>query len=677
VLFRSGLAELRNWEVTIITEMRYRELVLKNSTVSRGAIHFLPSGGDTEARIDRPMARWFIMQENAAFQMLMLARAEREFFESEPAFSFFIKEARPDYLLFGFNTANIALILSESFRLPMCGFILQPTIIPSVQYPAIVPVGSADTTEMTITPTILQDLTRRRRYSWGIGGKDRRSSLGAPAISEDNNSASPEKSPTPPIAREPNSTIPSPEKSPTAPMADETTSNTSSPEKSIAAPIATASGHGHQDDASLWTRCDIPESQTLDSSHNIVSMLKPLLENNIFTSRINAMRQAHGLPKQKGEDIDFKILQNFNVPMICPINEKAFGGRPKDWSTCIEFTDFIFLSPTSDSPLENPLEKLAPKLRKFILDAKEAQAPIVAIAFSSMPVSRTAILGLSSLVAERSSRDARVIALVGIRPSNETTDQLEETRAQVLKESGKLLEIGGAPFGILFPFCDFLIVHGGLGTTGEALRAGKPCLITGVLLFDQRFWGRRIFELGCGPKPVHIKNLRGVIVDIVDRGVTPGNSWSENAKKMALTLKEGGHGDGIALNVERVAKACEASSATFEHLPKWKSSRTVVTTPEAPLVAEDAEDSATAPSTPNTGSSSPDIPSKPTSVDTALLSPEQHQESSEESKSPGFDQDGSLIVGRAEAKLASTFAKGQFETATSETETKVFGSAFG
>jgi hypothetical protein len=104
---------------------------------------------------------------------------------------------------------------------------------------------------------------------------------------------------------------------------------------------------------------------------------------------------------------------------------------------------------------------------------------------------------------------------------------------------GFIFEAKGADYGKLFPLVDCNIVHGGLGTTAEAsaaqqplsllpcflafllprsllsvclhdvfittqatltlppppplplqaVRAGVPCMVTGVLLMDQRFWG--------------------------------------------------------------------------------------------------------------------------------------------------------------------------------------------
>ena len=49
------------------------------------------------------------------------------------------------------------------------------------------------------------------------------------------------------------------------------------------------------------------------------------------------------------------------------------------------------------------------------------------------------------------------------------------------------------------------MVHGGLGTTVEALRMRKPTAVTGILLMDQRFWGLVCYEKGVGPKPMHIE----------------------------------------------------------------------------------------------------------------------------------------------------------------------------
>ena len=48
---------------------------------------------------------------------------------------------------------------------------------------------------------------------------------------------------------------------------------------------------------------------------------------------------------------------------------------------------------------------------------------------------------------------------------------------------------------------DLFVVHGGLGTTVEALRMHKPIAVTGILLMDQRWWGKAVERFGVGPAP--------------------------------------------------------------------------------------------------------------------------------------------------------------------------------
>ena len=46
-----------------------------------------------------------------------------------------------------------------------------------------------------------------------------------------------------------------------------------------------------------------------------------------------------------------------------------------------------------------------------------------------------------------------------------------------------------------------VVHHGGAGTTAAALRAGVPSIVV-PFLSDQPFWGRRVHELGAGPRPI-------------------------------------------------------------------------------------------------------------------------------------------------------------------------------
>lgn len=66
--------------------------------------------------------------------------------------------------------------------------------------------------------------------------------------------------------------------------------------------------------------------------------------------------------------------------------------------------------------------------------------------------------------------------------------------------------LDNAPHSWLFPQMAAVVHHGGAGTTAAGLRAGKPTLIIPHTA-DQPAWGRRVYELGIGPKPIPRKKL--------------------------------------------------------------------------------------------------------------------------------------------------------------------------
>jgi sterol 3beta-glucosyltransferase len=66
--------------------------------------------------------------------------------------------------------------------------------------------------------------------------------------------------------------------------------------------------------------------------------------------------------------------------------------------------------------------------------------------------------------------------------------------------------VESVPHDWLFTRVAAAIHHGGAGTTAAALRAGAPSIIV-PFFADQSFWGKRVFELGLGPKPISRKKL--------------------------------------------------------------------------------------------------------------------------------------------------------------------------
>jgi sterol 3beta-glucosyltransferase len=78
------------------------------------------------------------------------------------------------------------------------------------------------------------------------------------------------------------------------------------------------------------------------------------------------------------------------------------------------------------------------------------------------------------------------------------------SKKEKLPENIYMLE--SAPHSWLFPRMAAVVHHGGAGTTAEGLRAGVPSIII-PHANDQFAWGRRVYELGVGPKPIRRKKL--------------------------------------------------------------------------------------------------------------------------------------------------------------------------
>lgn len=64
-----------------------------------------------------------------------------------------------------------------------------------------------------------------------------------------------------------------------------------------------------------------------------------------------------------------------------------------------------------------------------------------------------------------------------------------------------VLVVEDVPHAWLFPRMAAVVHHGGAGTTAAGLRAGVPAVVAPYFA-DQPFWGRRVFELGVGPRPL-------------------------------------------------------------------------------------------------------------------------------------------------------------------------------
>lgn len=69
-----------------------------------------------------------------------------------------------------------------------------------------------------------------------------------------------------------------------------------------------------------------------------------------------------------------------------------------------------------------------------------------------------------------------------------------------------LLYLNAVPHDWLLPQCKMIIHHGGAGTTSAGLQAGIPNIVI-PFTADQPFWGRRVYAVGAGPKPIYVNQF--------------------------------------------------------------------------------------------------------------------------------------------------------------------------
>jgi len=433
-----GMCNQYGWLVTICTELVWREFVhSKCAGVTRGLVRFLPCGGDTTLQTSGWLAQQAMSSKTEVMQTIMMAASESNFFVSAPVFvhqmEMLLRSPHPpDLIISSFTLTGISLLVSERCSVPVAGFCLQPTCIPSkdADWHNVIPIDS---------------------HGGGL--------------------------------------------------------------------------------------LDILEAQFF-TCHSTLQSLKTALESNPLSNlNLQKLRSQFGLEYEQTWETVFK----HKIPMVIPMKEGTFR-QPADWkrSGNIIMTDFIFLRSGKQGGGE-----LAPDLRKFVQTAQESGRKLAVMTFSSMPVRRAVMLKSATKMAAECKFPISLV-YVGKKMPDQVPKELERVTEQ-LKAEGKLMETERADFGVLFQHMDCFIVHGGLGTTVEALRLRKPTAVTGILLMDQRFWGHVCEEKGVGPAPTHIDEFETTCVDFVNKALDEHSSWTKNA----ATLNMGKEGDdGVAVNVE-------------------------------------------------------------------------------------------------------------------------------
>ena len=196
---------------------------------------------------------------------------------------------------------------------------------------------------------------------------------------------------------------------------------------------------------------------------------------NTVKTPVNNFRQKNNLPSTP-----FFL----DTPIIYGISSSILN-RPDDYPNHHHFTGFWLT--------QNKNEELSKEVVNFMSDNKE----VLLITFGSMPY-KSAIDINDFIKAIRNQFDLKILIV-----------KAWGLKDFLIEENNEVMAIDKAPFNLLFPLANYVIHHGGAGTTATALLAGIPQMICPILhpFGDQFFWGKQIEKKGLGVCPIPLKNL--------------------------------------------------------------------------------------------------------------------------------------------------------------------------
>ncbi|HEX5443025.1 MAG TPA: glycosyltransferase, partial [Pirellulales bacterium] len=184
---------------------------------------------------------------------------------------------------------------------------------------------------------------------------------------------------------------------------------------------------------------------------------------------VRRLRRELGLPP--GGD---PLFEGANSPdCVLALFSSALGGPQPDWPGQTLQTGFAFFDDANATGMSE-------ELSRFL----DAGPPPIVFTLGSSAVMDAGSFFRESLAAAR-RLDRRAVLLIGVDPRNQPAEPL----------NNDAIAIDYAPFSELFPRAAAVVHQGGVGTTGQAMRAGRPMLVV-PWSHDQYDNAERVRRLG-------------------------------------------------------------------------------------------------------------------------------------------------------------------------------------
>jgi rhamnosyltransferase subunit B len=246
-----------------------------------------------------------------------------------------------------------------------------------------------------------------------------------------------------------------------------------------------------------------------------------------WTEPIRQLRADLGLAA--GADPLFE--GQFSPGLTLALFSRLLADPQPDWPPHTQVTGFIAYQGPS---------RLPPAVAQFL---EAGPAPLV-FTLGSSAVSAAGSFYQESLAAVR-RLGHRAVLLVGTDPQNHLPEPLP----------AGVLAVQYAPHGDLFPRALAVVHHGGIGTTGQALRAGRPMLVV-PYAFDQPDNARRVTQLGVARMlfPKHYE-ARRVVAQV--RALVEDPRYAQRAAEVG----------GLVRAEDGVQRACDTLEAYLGTAP--------------------------------------------------------------------------------------------------------------